>query len=274
MNAFFARNMQWNTIFLILNYKKRWSLLHPNTAQSYPKKTLRKNVKKSARKYRQTKCVPPYRWKGLLLRIDSKWEGSAFELTLSGKLVVNSKRRIKAWSEATEAIYRVGFGNEGSSLIPNSRSFFHENPASRTYFIAIPNIIFYLNPHPCPNLGETGFPGSSQVGVLRERLPESRNVFCHIPEPGSTLSDPEWGIQFNLSMLVDWGGQRQEDAKISLHFVEIPAIARDDPKLTHYISLHTSNSLHYCGTVYYIVHEALTFGSGWRNSKVWTVKKL
>ena len=112
--------------------QKRWSLLHPNTAQSYPKKTLRKNVKKSARKYRQTKCMPPYRWKGLLLRIDSKWEGFAFELPLSGKLVVNSKRRIKAWSEATEAIYRVGFGNEGSSLIPNSRSFFHENPASRT----------------------------------------------------------------------------------------------------------------------------------------------
>ena len=79
---------------------------------------------------------------------------------ISGKLVVNSERHIKAWSEVTEAIYRVGFGNEGSSLMPHSRSFFHENPASRTYFIAIPNIIFFPNPHPCPNLGEFGFPGA------------------------------------------------------------------------------------------------------------------
>ena len=138
---------------------------------------------------------------------------------MSGKLVVNSERRIKAWSEVTETIYRVGFGNEGSSLMPHSRSFFNENPASRTYCIAIPNIIFLLNPHPCPNLGESGFPGSSQAGVLCERLPESTMYFGQIPEPGNTLSDPEWGIQFNLSMLADWGGQRQEDAKISLHFV-------------------------------------------------------
>ena len=75
--------------------------------------------------------------------------------------------------------------------MPHSRSFFNENPASRTYFIAIPNIIFFLNPHPCPNLGESGFPGSSQAGVLRERLLESTMYFGQIPEPGNTLSDPE-----------------------------------------------------------------------------------
>ena len=45
---------------------KRRSLLHPNTAQgsffplqSYSKKTLRKNVPKSARKYKRNVLMPP-----------------------------------------------------------------------------------------------------------------------------------------------------------------------------------------------------------------------
>ena len=45
---------------------KRWSLLHPNTVQgsffplqSYSKKTLRKNVPKSARKYKRNVLMPP-----------------------------------------------------------------------------------------------------------------------------------------------------------------------------------------------------------------------
>ena len=52
--------------FTVYFYGKRRSLLHPNTAQgsffplqSYSKKTLRKNVPKSARKYKRNVLMPP-----------------------------------------------------------------------------------------------------------------------------------------------------------------------------------------------------------------------
>ena len=52
--------------FTIYFSGKRRSLLHPNTAQgsffpleSYSKKTLRKNVPKSARKYKRNVLIPP-----------------------------------------------------------------------------------------------------------------------------------------------------------------------------------------------------------------------
>ena len=40
----------------------------------------------------------------------------------------------------------------------------HGNPASRTSFIAIPNIVFFPNPGSlCPNFCESRFPGSGQI---------------------------------------------------------------------------------------------------------------
>ena len=65
MIAFFwfsIRNMVFHCIFL----GKRRSLLHQNTAQGsffhlqfYSKKTLSKNVRKSARKYKRNVLIPP-----------------------------------------------------------------------------------------------------------------------------------------------------------------------------------------------------------------------
>ena len=67
MIAFFwfsLRKLIWSSTLFFSG--KRRSLLHPNTAQgpffplqSYSKKTLRKNVPKSARKYKQNVLMPP-----------------------------------------------------------------------------------------------------------------------------------------------------------------------------------------------------------------------
>ena len=71
----------------------------------------------------------------------------------------------------------------------------HGNPATRTSFIAIPNIVFFPNPGSlCPNFCESLFPGSSQIpypinvanpalcfvkfgSVSRLTFPVSRTVF-------------------------------------------------------------------------------------------------
>ena len=66
MIAFFSLVLEiW--FFNVYFSGKRRSLLHPNTAQgsffpleSYSKKTLRKNVPKSARKYKRNAPMPPY----------------------------------------------------------------------------------------------------------------------------------------------------------------------------------------------------------------------
>ena len=55
MIAFFPRNIQWKIIFLILNTAQ--GSFYP--LQSYSKKTLRKNVLKSARKYTRNVLMPP-----------------------------------------------------------------------------------------------------------------------------------------------------------------------------------------------------------------------
>ena len=56
---------------------------------------------------------------------------------------------------------------------------YHENPESRTSVIAIPNIIFFLNPHPCLLANS-----ASRLAVksrIRQRFPESRTVFWSNP---------------------------------------------------------------------------------------------
>ena len=69
----------------------------------------------------------------------------------------------------------------------------HGNPATRTSFVAIPNIVFFPNPGSlCPNFCESRFQGSSQIpypinvanpalyfvkSVSRLTFPESRTVF-------------------------------------------------------------------------------------------------
>ena len=55
MIAFFPKNIQWKIIFLILNTAQ--GSFYP--LQSYSKKTLRKNVLKSARKYTRNVLMPP-----------------------------------------------------------------------------------------------------------------------------------------------------------------------------------------------------------------------
>ena len=77
---------------------------------------------------------------------------------------------------------------KGGFLIPHSRFSFYENLASRSYVIAIPNIVFFPNiPHSCQNFGESRFLGSSQIPYpIIARIPhcilvESRTVFWSNP---------------------------------------------------------------------------------------------
>ena len=66
MIAFFPEKYTVKDHISHTKLEKRRSLLHPNTAQgsffpleSYSKKTLRKNVPKSARKYKRNVLMPP-----------------------------------------------------------------------------------------------------------------------------------------------------------------------------------------------------------------------
>ena len=66
MIVFFSRLVLEIWSFTVYFSGKRQSLLHPNTAQgsfyplqAYSKKTLRKNVPKSARKYKRNVLMPP-----------------------------------------------------------------------------------------------------------------------------------------------------------------------------------------------------------------------
>ena len=91
----------------------------------------------------------------------------------------------------------------------------HGNPATRTSFIAIPNIVFFPNPGSlCPNFCESLFPGSSQIpypinvanpalcfvkfgSVSRLTFPVSRTVFWS--NPVSHLTFPESRTVFCLN---------------------------------------------------------------------------
>ena len=66
MIVFFPKKYRVKDQISNTKLRKGGSLLHPNTAQgsyfpleSYPKKTLRKNVPKSARKYKRNVLMPP-----------------------------------------------------------------------------------------------------------------------------------------------------------------------------------------------------------------------
>ena len=80
----------------------------------------------------------------------------------------------------------------------------HGNPASRTFFIAIPNIVFFPNPRSlCPNFRESRFPGSSQIpypinvanpalyfGQIRIPFNVSRIPYCILVKSVSRLTFP------------------------------------------------------------------------------------
>ena len=73
-----------------------------------------------------------------------------------------------------------------------SLAFFHENPASRNSVIAIPNIVFFLVPHPCPNFGESRIPQLRQIPypVNVSRIPHCIIVITWTP--GIPLHQTLW----------------------------------------------------------------------------------
>ena len=76
------------------------------------------------------------------------------------------------------------------NLIPLSSFLFHDNSASRTYFIDIPNIIFNLSPNPCPKYWPTRVPGSSQIPYPVKSFAIYALYFVQIWDPGNTLPYP------------------------------------------------------------------------------------
>ena len=95
-------------------------------------------------------------------------------------------------------------GLEGGVLIPHSRSFFKDNPASRTK-----QCFLFPLPHPMPRIQPIPLPESGQIPYPVKKccvFPNPSLYFNQIPDPQNTLPDP--GPRLAGSHILDLYGNR------------------------------------------------------------------
>ena len=75
-------------------------------------------------------------------------------------------------------------------VIPNGCRLFHENSASQTSFVAIPNVIFFPYSQPCLNFAKSRFAGSSQIPHPFSVFPNPALSFGQITYSVSVFPNP------------------------------------------------------------------------------------
>ena len=85
-----------------------------------------------------------------------------------------------------------GQGQEGGVRIPHSRFLFRENPAPRTFVVAIQKNVFFPNLTSVPKFWRIPLPPVADKSRIPLTFLESRDESRPIPHPGNTHPDPVW----------------------------------------------------------------------------------